>query len=49
MDTFKGQDNDILKKFCSKNRQEIVIVPRNLTDKFQPLDLPVNKAAKAFI
>ena len=49
MDTFKGQDNDILKKFCSKNRQEIVIVPRNLTDKIQPLDLPVNKAAKAFI
>ena len=49
MDTFKGQDNDILKEFCSTNRCELVIVPHNLTNKFQPLDLSVNKAAKAFI
>ena len=49
MDAFKGQDNGILKEFCSKNRCEIAIVPRNLTNKFQPLDLTVNKAAKAFI
>ena len=49
MDTFKGQDNDILKEFCSKNKCELVIVPHNLTNKFQPLDLSVNKAAKAFI
>lgn len=49
MDTFKGQDNDILKEFCSKNRCELVIVPHNLTNKFQPLDLSVNKAAKAFV
>ena len=49
MDTFKGQDNDILKEFCSKNRCEVVIVPHNLTNKFQPLDLTVNKATKAFI
>ena len=39
MDTFKGQDNSILKKFCSKSRCEIVIVPHNLTNNFQPLDL----------
>lgn len=49
MDTFKGQDNDLLKEFCSTNRCELVIVPHNLTNKFQPLDLSVNKAAKAFI
>ena len=49
MGTFKWQDNDILKEFCSKNRCEVVIVPINLTNKFQPLDLSVNKAAKAFI
>jgi len=49
MDTFKGQDNDIIKKFCSKNNCEIVIVPHNLTNKFQPLDLTVNKLAKSFI
>ena len=42
MDTFKGQDNDVLKEFCSKNRCELVIVPHNLTNKFQPLDLSVN-------
>ena len=48
MDTLKGQGN-ILKKLCSENRCEIMIVTHNLTNKFQPLDLTVNKAAKAFI
>ena len=47
MDTFKGQDNDILKELCSKNNCKIVIVP--LTKKFQLLDIRVNKAARAFI
>ena len=27
----------------------VVIVPHNLTNNFQPLDLSVNKAAKSFI
>ena len=27
----------------------MVIVPNNLTNKFQPVDLTVNKVAKAFI
>ena len=49
MNTFKGQENRILKEFCSKNRCETVILPRSLTSKFQPLDITVNKAAKAFI
>ena len=49
MDTLKGQNNVILKKICSENRCEIVIASQNLTNKFQPLDLIVNKAAKAFI
>ena len=48
-DTFKGQDNDTLKGLCSQNNCEVVIVPHNLTHKFQPLDISVNKAAKAFI
>ena len=49
MDTiFKGQDN-ILKKPYSENRYEIVIVPHNLTNEFHPLDVTVNKAAKALI
>ena len=49
MGTFKGQDNGILKEFCSKSRFEIVIFPHDLTNKFQPLDLTINKAVKVFI
>ena len=49
MDTFKGQDNDELRKLCMSNNCEVVIVPHNLTNKFQPLYLSVNKAAKALI
>ena len=35
-------------EFCSKNRCDILIVPHNLTNKLQALDLTVNKAAKTF-
>ena len=49
MDTFKGQDNDRLRKLCSENFCEVVIVPHNLTNKFQPLEVSVNKASKAFL
>ena len=49
MDFFKGQHNDTLKELCSQNNCEVVIVPHNLTHKFQPLDISVNKAAKTFI
>ena len=49
MDTFIGQDNDTLKKLCTENNCDVVIVPHNLTNKLQPLDLSVNKAAKSFI
>ena len=49
MDTFKGQDNDTLKRLCTENSCDVVIVPHNLTNNFQPLDLSINKAAKSFI
>ena len=49
MDTFKGQDNDDLREHCAKNNCEIMIIRQNLTNKFQPLDLTANKAAKACI
>ena len=49
MDAFKGQDNDRLRKLCSENYCEVVIVPHNLKNKFQPLYISANKAAKAFI
>ena len=42
-DTFKGQDNDDLRELSAKNYCEIEIIPHNLTDKFQPLDLSVKK------
>ena len=47
-DTFKGKDNNRLRELRSENYCEVVIVPHNLTNKFQPLDIRVNKAAKAF-
>ena len=49
MDTFKGQDNAEIKIFCSKNECQLVVVPHNLTNKFQPLDITVNQKAKKFI
>ena len=49
MDTFKGQDNDEVAKRCHKNNCALIIVPHNLTNKFQPLDITVNKPAKSFI
>ena len=49
MDTFKEQGNDTLKKLCAENNWDVVIVPHNLTNKFQSLDLSVNKAAKSSI
>ena len=39
MDNFKGQDNDDLRELCTKSNWEIVIIPQNLANKFQRLDL----------
>ena len=49
MDTFKRQDNNEVAKLCRKNNCVLIIVPGNLTNKFQPLDITVNKSAKRFI
>ena len=49
LDTFKGQSNDEMRKFCSENFCEIVIVPHKLTNKFQLLYISFNKATKSFI
>ena len=49
MDTFKGQDNDEVAKLCFKNSIALIIVPHDLTNKFQPIDITVNKPAKSFI
>ena len=49
MDTFKGQDNEEMKRLCVKNNSVLVIVPHNLTNKFQPLVISINQSAKKFI
>ena len=49
MDTFKGQDNEAVLQLCRKNSCRVIIVPHNLTNKFQPLDITLNKPAKSFI
>ena len=46
---FKGQDIDFISNLCTDNNCAIVIVPYNLTSKFQSLDITVNKTAKCFI
>ena len=49
MDIFKGQHNDEVAKLCRINNCALIIVPHNVTNKFQPLDITVNKPAKSFI
>ena len=49
MDTFKAQDNEAIKSLCNKNNCELVIVPHNLTNKFQPPDLTINQKAKKYV
>ena len=49
MNTFKGQGNEEMKGLCARNNCELVIVPQNLTNKFQPLDISISQSAKKFI
>ena len=49
MDMVKGQDKNELTELCGKNNCELMIIPHNLTNKFQPLDRNVNKVAKAHV
>ena len=48
MDKLKSSNIDILKKLCSRNNCKVMMVPHNLTNKFQPMDISVNKTAKNF-
>ena len=38
-----------MERLSTKNNCEMVIIPHNLTNKFQPLDISVNQAAKKII
>lgn len=48
-DEFNGQTTDTVYNLLEKNDIYYVIVPPNCTDKLQPLDVSVNKPAKAFL
>uniref|UniRef100_A0A1X7TX50 DDE-1 domain-containing protein n=1 Tax=Amphimedon queenslandica TaxID=400682 RepID=A0A1X7TX50_AMPQE len=45
-DRFKGQCTHTVLQLLSDNSIQIAIVPANLTDRLQPLDISVNKAVK---
>ena len=49
MYTFKGQDNKVIMDLCTENFCHAVIIPHNITNKFQPLEITVNKSTKLFI
>ena len=49
MDTFKEQNNEEVAKLCRENNCVLIIVPHNLNNKFQPLDITFNKPAERFI
>ncbi len=48
-DRFRGQCTQKFLDLLEANRILIVIVPANCTDRLQPLDISVNKAAKEFL
>ena len=45
----RWKDNNEVIKLCRKSNCALIIVPHNLTNKFQPLDITINKPAKSFI
>ena len=49
LDEFKGQTTEKVLKLLSANDLMYVIVPPNCTDRLQPLDVSVNRAAKQFL
>ena len=48
-DTLKSQDNAEIKALCLENNCQLVIVPHNLTNKFQPLNISISQKAEKFI
>ena len=49
IDTFREQDNDVILELYKKQFCQVAFVPHNLTNKFKPLDMTVNKPSKFFI
>ena len=48
-DSFQGHLTEQVNSKLQNNKISVVIVPANMTNKFQPLDVSVNKSAKNFI
>ena len=48
-DVFKGQQTADIATILEENNIHVVDVPPNCTDRLQPMDLSINKAAKEFI
>jgi len=48
-DNFKAQCTGAILKLLDENYISVVMVPPNCTDRLQPLDVSVNKAAKEFL
>ena len=48
-DNFKGQCTEKLLKLLDANNISVVLIPPHCTDRLQPLDVSVNKAAKEFL
>ena len=49
MDVFRGQITDDVRNLLKQNNIHVVLVPDNMTQLFQPLDLTVNKHCKSFL
>ena len=48
MYTVERQDNDVILDLCQNHFCQVVIVPHNLMNRFQLLDITVNKPVKSF-
>ena len=49
LDVFSGQVTTLVTDKLAENHMKYVKVPGNMTNLFQPLDLIINRSAKAFI
>ena len=48
-DNFKGQCTKKLLGLLDSSNVSVILIPANCTDRLQPLDISVNKAAKEFL
>ena len=48
-DNFKAQCTSDILRSLDENNINVVLVPPNCTDRLQPLDISVNKAAKEYL